>query len=85
MMTHSLTNEAFAALGAPDLVYVRPVKAEDILAAVPAEARRGAQIAPDQILYAVHGADGARLAVLADRDSAYATALAHELAPVSVH
>lgn len=85
MMTHSLSNEAFAALGAPDLVYVRPVKAEDILATVPAEARRGAEIAPDQTLYAVHGADGSRLAVLADRDSAYATALAHELAPVSVH
>ena len=29
--------------------------------------------------------DGARLAVLADRDSAFAAALAHELAPVSVH
>ena len=84
-MTHSLTNEAFAALGAPDLVYVRPVRAEDIIAAVPADAFRSAHITPDQILYAVHGADGARLAVLADRDSAYAAALANELAPVSVH
>ena len=85
MMTHSLSQEDFATLGAPDLVYVRPIKAEDILAAAPAEVLRGAQISPDQILYAVHGADGARLAVLADRDSAYAAALAHELAPVSVH
>jgi hypothetical protein len=85
MMTHSLTQEAFAALGAPDLVYVRPVRAEDILASAPAEARGGLQVSPDQILYAVHGADGARLAVLADRDSAYAAAIAHELAPVSVH
>lgn len=85
MMTHSLTNEAFAALGAPDLVYVRPVRAQDILAAAPEEARRGAHIPPNQILYAVHGADGARLAVLADKDSAYAAALANELAPVAVH
>ena len=85
MMTHSLTNEAFAALGAPDLVYVRPVKAEDIIAAAPADAFHSAEITPDQILYAVHGADGARLAVLADRDSAYAAALANEFAPVSVH
>ena len=85
MMTHSLTNEAFAALGAPQLVYVRPVRAEDILAHAPVEARYGANLSPDQILYAVHGADGARLAVLTDRDSAYAAALANELAPVSVH
>jgi hypothetical protein len=85
MMTHSLSTEAFAALGAPDLVYVRPVKAEDILANAPAEAFRSAHVTPDQILYAVHGADGARLAVLADKDSAYAAALANELAPVSVH
>jgi hypothetical protein len=27
MMTPTLTTEAFAALGAPDLVYVRPIKA----------------------------------------------------------
>ena len=85
MMTHSLSNEAFAALGAPELVYVRPVKAQDVLAGGPAEARRQVQVTPDQTLYAVHGADGSRLAVLADRDSAYATALANELAPVSVH
>ena len=85
MMTHSLTNEAFGALGAPDLVYVRPVRAEDILASAPAQARSAIQVTPDQILYAVHGADGARLAVLADRDSAYAAARANELAPVSVH
>ncbi len=85
MMTPSLTIEAFAALGAPDLVYVRPVKAQEILANTPPEARRGVDLIPDQILYAVHGANGTRLAVLADRDSAYAAARANELAPVSVH
>ncbi len=85
MMTHSLTNEAFAALGAPDLVYVKPVKAQDVLANATVETRYGANLSPDQILYAVHGADGVRLAVLTDRESAYAAALANELAPVSVH
>jgi hypothetical protein len=30
-------------------------------------------------------ADGERLAVMIDRDTAIAAALAHELAPVSVH
>ncbi|MBQ1543633.1 DUF1150 family protein [Caulobacter sp. CCUG 60055] len=77
-MTPHLTNEAFAALGAPDLVYVRPVTAAEITAL-------GVDLDPDQILYAVHRADGERLAVMEDRDSAMAAAIAHELAPVSVH
>jgi hypothetical protein len=85
MMTHSLTNEAFAALGGPNLVYVRPVRAADILAGLPAQTLNHVDILPEQTLYALHGADGVRLAVLADRESAYAAALAHELAPVSVH
>jgi hypothetical protein len=84
-MTPTFTNEDFAALGAPNLVYVRPVKAKEILGAEPAEAARGFSLDPNQTLYAVHRADGARLAVLTDRDSAIAAALAHELAPVSVH
>ncbi len=84
-MTPTLTNEDFAALGAPDLVYVRPVKASDILASTPVETVRGVDLDPNQTLYAVHRADGARLAVMADRETAIAAALAHELAPVSVH
>ncbi len=84
-MTHALTNEDFAALGAPDMVYVRPIKAADLMVGAPQAPFQRAQLKPEQTLYAVHGADGARLAVLADRDSAYAAALAHELAPVSVH
>jgi len=84
-MTPLLTHEAFAALGAPDLVYVRPIKAAEILADTPVDAVQGIELDPDQVLYAVHRADGARLAVMADRNSAVAAALAHELAPVSVH
>lgn len=85
MMTPILSTEAFAALGAPDLVYVRPVSGAEILASVPAAQIQGFQLAPEQTLYAVHRADGERLAVLGDRASAMAAALAHELAPVSVH
>ncbi len=85
MMTPILTTEAFAALGAPDLVYVRPIKARDILASTPVDTIEGFDLDPNQVLYAVHRADGERLAVLADHDSAVAAALAHELAPVSVH
>jgi len=82
MTPEVLTNEAFAALGAPDLVYVRPIKASEVLANAPVQ---GFQLDPEQTLYAVHRADGERLAVLTDRDAAMAAALAHELAPVSVH
>jgi hypothetical protein len=84
-MTSTLSTEDFAALGGPDLVYVRPIKAAEILADTPVEEIRGFDLKPEQILYAVHRADGARLAVMGDRDSAIAAALAHELAPVSVH
>ncbi|MBI1683555.1 DUF1150 family protein [Caulobacter hibisci] len=82
--TPFFSTEAFAALGAPDLVYVRPIKAAEILADAP-EGVEEFDLAPDQTLYAVCRADGARLAVLTDRDAAVAAALAHELAPVSVH
>jgi hypothetical protein len=81
----TLSSEDFAALGAPSLVYVRPIKAAEIMADTPVETIRGFDLRPEQILYAVHRADGARLAVLGDRNSAIAAALAHELAPVSVH
>ena len=83
--TAALSSEDFAALGAPSLVYVRPIKASEIMADTPVETIRGFDLKPEQTLYAVHRADGARLAVLGDKDSAIAAALAHELAPVSVH
>lgn len=84
-MTPHLTNEAFKSLGAPDLVYVREVKAAEVLAGTPVEAVQGFELDPEQTLYAVHSADGARLAVLIDKESAVAAAVAHELVPVSVH
>ncbi len=85
MMTPQFTPEAFAALGGPNLVYVRPVRASEIVGGQPVESEDGLRIDPDQILYALHRADGARLAIMTDRESARAAARAHELAPVSVH
>jgi hypothetical protein len=84
-MTPVLSTEAFAALGGPNLVYVRPVSAAEILASVPSAQIQGFELDPDQTLYAVHRADGERLAVLTDKDSALAAAHAHELVAVSVH
>jgi hypothetical protein len=84
-MTPMMTDEDLKGLGAPDLVYVREVSAADILAETAMEDIKGFMIDPDQTLYAVHSADGQRLAVMMDRETAFAAAVAHELAPVSVH
>ena len=39
----------------------------------------------DGVGYAVHAADGSQIAVLADRDIAFATVRQHDLEPLSVH
>lgn len=84
-MTPIMTKEDFAGLGTPALVYVREITAADVMADAKLEDPQGFVLSPDQTLYAVHGADGERLAVMMDRETAFAAAVAHELAPVSVH
>ncbi|WP_303713870.1 DUF1150 family protein [Brevundimonas naejangsanensis] len=84
-MTPIMTKKDFAGFGAPDLVYVRAIRASDVLTDARVEPAADIEIDPDQILYAVHGADGERLAVMLDRETAFAAAVAHELEPVSVH
>jgi len=81
----TMTKEDFRGLGAPDLVYVREIRAADVLADTPLPEAKGLIIDPEAVLYAVHGADGERLAVMMDRETAFAAAVAHELEPVSVH
>jgi hypothetical protein len=83
-ITYPLSHDAFAALGAPDLVYVRAMSATEAFDQHP-KAMAEAQLHPDQIVYSVHRADGERLAILTDRETAYAAAIAYDLAPVSVH
>jgi hypothetical protein len=78
-----ITKEALATLGAKSLVYIREVSARDVLAQIAAPELDG--LDPDAILYAVHAADGSRLAILDDRAAAFAAARGHELNPVSVH
>jgi hypothetical protein len=39
----------------------------------------------DATLYSVHTADGERIALVGDRDLAFAAARQHEMNPVSVH
>lgn len=60
-------------------VYIRRVAMETL----PDEVR---QQAPGvEALYAVHGVDGERLALVRDRDLAFLLARQNELSPVSVH
>jgi len=61
------------------IVYVRAVKVADL----PEDVRRQA-IGLDE-LYAVHSADGERLALVRDRNLAFALARQNDLAPVTVH
>ncbi len=43
------------------------------------------KIADDQVVFAIHAADGTEVAVLSSRDAALATIRQHELEPMSVH
>jgi hypothetical protein len=84
-MTNDISSKAFADLGAPSLVYVRAVRADELGLEAPLTPRHGIQIRPDQIVYGVYTPGGEPLAVLLNRDEAFAAARAYELAPVSVH
>lgn len=60
-------------------VYIRRVTIDSL----PDEVRR--QLPGLDALYAVHGADGERLALVRDRSLAFILARQNELSPVSVH
>jgi hypothetical protein len=61
------------------LVYVRPVRVEDL----PAEVQ--AQTGGLTTIYALHDAGGDRIALVADRAMAFALARQNDMAPVNVH
>ncbi len=69
----------FQAEGSAPIVYVRPVKVADL----PQEIQRQAP-GIDQ-LYAVHDAEGARIALVGDRRMAFVLARQHDMKPVSAH
>lgn len=61
------------------IVYVRSVKVEDL----PQELRQ--QMGEIETLYAVHNAEGERLALVKDRAMAFVLARQNDLEPVTVH
>ena len=69
----------FGTEDAERIVYVRPVA----VAELPADVREQA-MGMDEI-YAVHDADGQRLALVKDRTLAFVLARQNDFAPVSVH
>jgi hypothetical protein len=75
-----MSAEMFAALGGPNLVYVRMVEPKDLAGTVPPDVLAGADR-----FYALHAADGTRVAVMNDREAAFIAARQHDMVPVSVH
>ena len=71
--------ENVRSFGDSDIVYVRTVPVADL----PQEVREAAGGATE--LYAVHSAEGERLALVKNRDLAFMLARQNDLAPVSVH
>ena len=78
-----LSPEQIARIIGPNTVYVREVGAEELRVAgvLPVDA----PIAATQKFFALHSADGRRVAVVDSRDMAFVAARQHELEPVSVH
>lgn len=69
----------FGPAEAARIVYVRPVRAEDL----PDEVK--AQIGGQGTVYSVHDAEGAQLALVRDRKVAFLLARQNDYAPVAVH
>ncbi len=65
--------------GADRIVYVREVAVGDL----PDEVRE--QMGDALVIWSVHGADGRRLAFVADRKLAFHLAREHDFTPMSVH
>ncbi len=64
----AFTAAEFANLGAPEIVYIRPVKGPD-----------------GSTTFAIHAANGTKLADLPSLETALLTARTNEFHPVSVH
>lgn len=76
-----LTPEVFANVGMPNIVYVREVLAGELAGDLGSEIG----VPADTKLYAVHAANGDRMAVLDNREAAFAGARQYDLEPLSVH
>ena len=76
-----LSPEMFANIGVPNIVYIREILAGELGEELGAEIN----VPADKKLYAVHAANGQRMAVVDDREVAFAGARQYDLEPVSTH
>lgn len=74
-------------LGNAKLCYVRAVTAHEVRDEIEREASSELSEAfeDDSILYALHADDGSRIALMSDREIAFAAARQHEMTPLSLH
>ena len=90
MKTHTTTQGQAPQATAPEAdgiktCYVRPVLAGDVRDEIARESKRDLALRDDSVLYALHAADGSRIALMSDREIAFAAAKQHEMVPVSLH
>jgi hypothetical protein len=78
-----ISAEALAQLGDGRIAYVKPIRFEDVQALFPQA--QLPQLAPDQMLFALHAADGTPIMLTDSREAAIANAWSQELETVSVH
>ena len=81
-----LSARDFAELGGRKLVYIRTVAARDVLDdLIDEDGELTIDVEDGDILYSVHSSSGERLALVGNRDLAFAAARQYEMNPVSVH
>jgi len=81
-----ITARELAELGGRKLVYIRTVVARDVMDDITDEyGDVEFDIEDGATLYSVHSASGERIALVGDRELAFAAARQHEMNPVSVH
>ena len=82
----SMSANELAEMGGRKLVYIRHVCARDVLDDLKDEdGLVESDFSEADTLYSVHASDGERIALVGDREIAFAAARQHEMNPVSVH
>jgi hypothetical protein len=79
-----MTNQAFEETDRR-VCYVREVMAKDVREDIERELDSEYVFEDESILYALHADDGSRIALMSDREIAFAAARQHEMTPFSVH
>ena len=77
----TLSPSEFAALGAGEVAYVKPMRSEDFRRAFP----ESPDLPPGLQIYALVAADGSPILITDERETAFENAAEQELVTVSLH